>query len=222
MLNYWVQNMNDTFYILGSAVGPHPYPTMVRDFQRCIGEETRKQILEFEGRLPDAIVACIGGGSNAIGMFAPFIDDLEVQIIGVEAAGKGLDSLEHAATLTKGVKGVLHGFKTYVLQDENGEIAPAYSISAGLDYPGVGPEHAYLKDIGRVTYVAVTDKQALDALHLLTRTEGIIPALESAHAVAHVLELAPHMSKDKIIVVNLSGRGDKDVEQIANLKHTWI
>lgn len=216
-INYWVEHAEDTFYLLGSAVGPHPYPTIVHDFQQCIGSETRGQMLEMEGRLPDSVIACIGGGSNAIGMFGAFVDDKEVKIYGVEAAGKGLDTQEHAATLTLGTKGVLHGFKSYVLQDENSDILPVYSISAGLDYPGVGPEHAYLKDSGRVKYVAVTDKQAVDAFYLLSKTEGIIPALESSHALAYACEVAPAMHKDQIVVVNLSGRGDKDVEQIAAL-----
>lgn len=217
-LRYWVEHCDDTFYVLGSAVGPHPYPTMVRDFQKFIGIEARQQILEIEGRLPDSVIACVGGGSNAIGMFRGFLDDPGVKIYGIEAGGKGITTNQHAATLTLGTVGVLHGFKSYVLQDENKEILPVYSISAGLDYPGVGPEHAYLHDTGRVNYVAVTDKQAVDAFYLLAQTEGIIPALESSHALAYAVELAPQVSKDHIMVVNLSGRGDKDVQQIAALK----
>lgn len=216
-LTYWVANANDTFYLLGSAVGPHPYPTIVRDFQECIGNETRSQMLEMEGRLPDHVIACVGGGSNAIGMFSAFVNDESVKIYGVEAAGRGLDTKDHAATLTLGTKGILHGFKSYVLQDENNEVLPVYSISAGLDYPGIGPEHAFLKDSGRVQYVAITDKEAIDAFYLLSRTEGIIPALESSHALAYAAKLVPDLPKDQIVVVNLSGRGDKDVEQIAAL-----
>lgn len=213
-LRYWVSNVQDTYYILGSATGPHPYPMMVRDFQRVIGEETRQQILEAEGRLPDAIVACVGGGSNAAGMFHPFVEDAGVRLIGAEAAGKGLDTAEHAATMTKGRPGVFQGSLSYVLQDEFGQVLPAHSISAGLDYPGIGPEHAYLKEQGRAEYVPVTDREALEALQFLSRKEGIIPALESAHAIAHAIKLAPELGKDRIIVVNLSGRGDKDVESI--------
>lgn len=213
-LRYWVSNVQDTYYILGSATGPHPYPMMVRDFQRVIGEETRQQILEAEGRLPDAIVACVGGGSNAAGMFHPFVEDAGVRLIGAEAAGKGLDTAEHAATMTKGRPGVFQGSLSYVLQDEFGQVLPAHSISAGLDYPGIGPEHAYLKERGRAEYVPVTDREALEALQFLSRKEGIIPALESAHAIAHAIKLAPELGKDRIIVVNLSGRGDKDVESI--------
>lgn len=216
-LTYWVANANDTFYLLGSAVGPHPYPTIVRDFQECIGNETRSQILELEERLPDHLIACVGGGSNAIGMFSAFVNDESVKIYGVEAAGRGLDTKDHAATLTLGTKGILHGFKSYVLQDENNEVLPVYSISAGLDYPGIGPEHAYLKDSGRVQYVAITDKEAIDAFYLLSRTEGIIPALESSHALAYAAKLVPNLPTDQIVVVNLSGRGDKDVEQVAAL-----
>ena len=218
-ISYWVEHADDTFYLLGSAVGPHPYPTMVRDFQQCIGREARNQILEIEGRLPDSVIACVGGGSNAIGIFSAFLEDKDVSIYGVEAAGKGIHTKDHAATLTLGQKGILHGFNSYVLQDEKGQVLPAYSISAGLDYPGVGPEHAYLKDIGRVEYKAVTDQQALNAFYLLAKTEGIVPALESSHAVAYMLELAPTMTSDQIIIVNLSGRGDKDVAQIAALKN---
>ncbi|MFB5265959.1 tryptophan synthase subunit beta [Paenibacillus enshidis] len=217
-LRYWVSHVHDTFYILGSAVGPHPYPMMVRNFQRVIGDETRRQILESEGRLPDVVVAAIGGGSNAIGMFYPFIEDKEVALVGVEAAGKGMDTDLHAATMSKGTHGVFQGSMSYLLQDEYGQVQPAHSISAGLDYPGVGPEHSYLKDIQRAKYVPITDAEALDALQLLCRTEGILPALESSHAVAEVVKMAPGMSKDDIIVICLSGRGDKDVESI--MKHT--
>ncbi|MGO4787660.1 tryptophan synthase subunit beta [Paenibacillus sp. 2KB_20] len=213
-LRYWVSNVEDTFYVLGSAVGPHPYPMMVRNFQRIIGDETRKQILETEGRLPDVILAPIGGGSNAIGMFYPFLEDKEVGLIGVEAAGKGVDTDFHAATMSKGTHGVFQGSMSYLLQDEYGQVQEAHSISAGLDYPGVGPEHSYLKDIERVQYVPITDQEALDALQLLCRTEGIIPALESAHAVAHAVKMAPAWTEDDIVVINLSGRGDKDVESI--------
>lgn len=213
-LRYWVANIEDTHYILGSALGPHPYPEMVRDFQSVIGKEARQQILTQEGKLPDIAMACIGGGSNAIGLFAPFINDSTVELIGVEAAGMGLETCEHAATLTKGEVGILHGSKMYLLQDEDGQVIEPYSISAGLDYPGVGPEHSYLADIKRAKYVAVTDEEALAAFHLLSRTEGIIPALESSHAIAHLIKLAPTLSKEKVIVVCLSGRGDKDVIQI--------
>ncbi|MDF9840311.1 MULTISPECIES: tryptophan synthase subunit beta [unclassified Paenibacillus] len=213
-LRYWVSNVEDTFYILGSAVGPHPYPMMVRNFQRIIGDETRRQILEAEGRLPDLLVAAVGGGSNAIGMFYPFMEDESVGMIGVEAAGKGVDTPFHAATMSKGTHGVFQGSMSYLLQDEHGQVTEAHSISAGLDYPGVGPEHSYLKDIERAKYVPVTDKEALDALKLLCVTEGIIPALESAHAIAHVAKIAPGLSKDDIVVICLSGRGDKDVESI--------
>ncbi|MDN4618007.1 tryptophan synthase subunit beta [Paenibacillus sp. PsM32] len=213
-LRYWVSNVEDTFYILGSAVGPHPYPMMVRNFQRIIGDETRRQILDIENRLPDTVVACIGGGSNAIGMFYPFIEDTDVNLIGVEAAGRGIDTPLHAATMSLGTKGVFQGSMSYLLQDEYGQVQPAHSISAGLDYPGVGPEHSYLKDIKRVQYVPVTDAEALDALKLLCRTEGIIPALESSHAIAHVVKIAKDMSSDQLLVICLSGRGDKDVESI--------
>jgi tryptophan synthase beta chain len=213
-LRYWVSHVEDTYYILGSVVGPHPYPMMVRDFQRVIGDEARKQILEAEGRLPDLVIACVGGGSNAMGIFYPFVQDESVRLIGVEAAGRGIDTEEHAATMTKGTHGVFQGSMSYLLQDEYGQVQPAHSISAGLDYPGVGPEHAYLKDSKRAEYVPITDQEALDALQLLSRTEGIIPALESAHAIAHTLKVAPTMSSDQIIVVSLSGRGDKDVESI--------
>lgn len=213
-LRYWVSNVHDTFYILGSATGPHPYPKMVRNFQRIIGDETRRQILEAEGRLPDMLVAAVGGGSNAIGMFYPFVEDEQVQLVGVEAAGKGVDTPYHAATMTKGKKGVFQGSMSYLLQDAHGQVLPAHSISAGLDYPGIGPEHSYLKDIKRAVYYPITDQEALDALSLLCRTEGIIPALESSHAVAQVVKLAPTMDSDQIIVICLSGRGDKDVESI--------
>ncbi|MNM91634.1 Tryptophan synthase beta chain [compost metagenome] len=213
-LRYWVSNVQDTFYILGSATGPHPYPMMVRNFQRIIGDETRRQILESEGRLPDMLVAAVGGGSNAIGMFYPFVEDTSVQLVGVEAAGRGVDTEYHAATMTKGTKGVFQGSMSYLLQDAFGQVLPAHSISAGLDYPGIGPEHSYLKDIERAKYYPITDKEALDALQLLSRTEGIIPALESAHAVAQVVKLAPSMTRDQVIVICLSGRGDKDVESI--------
>jgi tryptophan synthase beta chain len=213
-LRYWVSHVDDTYYILGSVTGPHPYPMMVRDFQRIIGIETREQILESEGRLPDVIVAAVGGGSNAIGIFHPFIEDTSVRLVGVEAAGRGIDTEEHAATMTKGSPGVFQGSMSYVLQDEGGQVLPAHSISAGLDYPGIGPEHSYLKDIKRAEYVPITDAEALDALHMLCRLEGIIPALESAHAIAQAVKLAPTMGKDEIMVINLSGRGDKDVESI--------
>lgn len=213
-LRYWVSHVQDTFYILGSAVGPHPYPLIVRNFQRVIGDETRRQILETEGRLPDTIVAAVGGGSNAIGMFYPFVGDADVEFIGVEAAGKGIDTPLHAATMSLGTKGVFQGSMSYLLQDEYGQVQPAHSISAGLDYPGVGPEHSYLKDVGRAKYVPITDEEAITALKLLCRTEGIIPALESAHAVAHAAKIAPEMGADRILVICLSGRGDKDVESI--------
>jgi tryptophan synthase beta chain len=213
----WVENIEDTFYIIGSAVGPHPYPTMVRDFQRVIGDEVKKQILEKEGRLPDYIVACVGGGSNSIGIFYPFIGDKDVKLIGVEAAGLGIDTDKHAATIAKGSLGVLHGMMTYLLQDEDGQIMPVYSISAGLDYPGIGPEHAHLMETGRAKYVPISDKESIDAFMELCNTEGIIPAIESAHAVAEAIKFAPKLDKDKIIVVNLSGRGDKDVDTIAQV-----
>lgn len=208
----WVTNVHDTYYLLGSVVGPHPYPVMVRDFQSVIGHEAREQILAKCHRLPDYIIACVGGGSNAIGIFHSFINDKEVKLTGVEAAGRGLGTGEHAASLVAGRVGVLHGARSYVLQDSSGQIQETHSISAGLDYPGVGPEHSYLKDIGRVSYVAVTDDEALEAFRLLCRTEGIIPALEPAHAIAHAVRLAGSLSKDRIIMVNLSGRGDKDLD----------
>jgi tryptophan synthase beta chain len=214
-LRDWVANVNYTFYIIGSAAGPHPYPAMVRDFQTVIGNETRAQMLEREGRLPDLIAACVGGGSNAIGMFHPFLDDPEVEIHGVEAAGEGADTQRHAATLSKGTPGVLHGARSYLLQDRDGQILEAHSVSAGLDYPGVGPEHSWLKDQGRVKYFSVTDKEALDAFMVLSKVEGITPALESAHAVAHIMRTAPAMAKDKLIAICLSGRGDKDVFSVA-------
>ncbi|WP_028544264.1 tryptophan synthase subunit beta [Paenibacillus taiwanensis] len=213
-LRYWVSHVEDTFYILGSVVGPHPYPMIVRDFQRIIGDETRKQLLEMEGRLPDAVVAAVGGGSNSMGMFYPFIEDKQVRLIGVEAAGKGIDTEEHAATMTLGRPGVFQGSLSYLLQDKHGQVQPAHSISAGLDYPGVGPEHAHLKDCARAEYVPITDREAIEALQLLCRTEGILPALESSHAIAHAVKLAPVMSPDQLLVICLSGRGDKDVGTI--------
>lgn len=212
----WVAHVADTYFLVGTVAGPHPYPAMVRDFQAIIGIEMKKQILEAEGRLPDVIVAAIGGGSNAMGIFHPFLDDKDVRLIGVEAAGHGLDSGQTAASISRGRSGVLHGNRTYLLQDEDGQILEAHSISAGLDYPGVGPEHAWLHEVGRAEYVGVTDVQALDAFQLLTRTEGIIPALESSHGLAHVARIAPEMSKEDIIVLNLSGRGDKDIYTVAH------
>ena len=212
-LNAYINDPN-SFYLLGSAVGPHPYPTIVRDFQSVIGKETKKQIIKAEGRLPDACIACVGGGSNAIGMFYPFVEDKSVTLIGVEPGGKGDKLGEHAATITFGTPGVLHGFSSYLLQDSQGEAAMVYSISAGLDYPGIGPEHAMLKDLGRAQYVLARDSEAVEAFFTLCRTEGIIPALESSHALAHALKIAPTMSKDKILVVCLSGRGDKDLDQM--------
>lgn len=214
----WVTNIDNTFYIIGTVAGPHPYPAMVRDFQTIIGREAREQIQQHEGRLPDALVACVGGGSNAIGLFHPFIDDKDVAIYGVEAAGDGIETGRHAAPLCAGQPGVLHGNRTYLVEDENGQIIETHSISAGLDYPGVGPEHAWLKDVGRAEYVAIDDKEALQAFHDLTKIEGIIPALESSHALAYATKLAPTMDKDKIIIVNLSGRGDKDIHTVANLE----
>lgn len=213
----WVTHVRDTFYVLGSVGGPHPYPMIVRDFQKIIGEETKIQILEKENRLPDCIIACVGGGSNAMGIFYPFVGDQNVALIGVEAAGHGVDTKFHAATLTQGTKGVLHGAYSYLLQDEEGQILEAHSVSAGLDYPGVGPEHSYLKETGRVEYVSITDKEALEGFELLCRTEGIIPALESAHAIAHAMKVIPQMSQDQIVVINLSGRGDKDVHTVSGL-----
>ncbi|HEX4304382.1 MAG TPA: tryptophan synthase subunit beta [Rhizomicrobium sp.] len=214
-LRDWVTNPYDTFYIIGSAAGPHPYPGMVRDFQTVIGAETRIQMQDREGRLPDLVVACVGGGSNAIGMFHPFLDDTGVEIHGVEASGDGTETERHAATLTKGTPGVLHGARSYLLQDRDGQIQEAHSISAGLDYPGVGPEHSWLKDQGRVKYFSATDKQALEAFVLLSKLEGIIPALESSHAVAHAMRVVPQMDKDRLIAICLSGRGDKDVATAA-------
>ncbi|MDA8353526.1 MAG: tryptophan synthase subunit beta [Firmicutes bacterium] len=213
-IRHWVSHVEDTFYLIGSVVGPHPYPEMVRNFQRVIGDETRAQLLEKEGRLPDDVVACVGGGSNAIGMFTAFLEDESVRLHGVEAAGEGLETRKHAATLTKGSHGVIHGSLTYLLQDEFGQVTPAHSISAGLDYPGVGPEHAHLKERGRVRYTTAEDGEALEAIRLLCRTEGILPALESAHAVAEAVKIAGEKSHDDIVVICLSGRGDKDVESI--------
>lgn len=213
-IRHWVEHVEDTYYIIGSVVGPHPYPQMVRDFQRIIGDETREQILAKEGRMPDALVACVGGGSNAMGLFYPFLEDKDVLMFGVEAAGEGIETERHAASLTKGTPGVLHGAMTILLQDAFGQVQPAHSISAGLDYPGIGPEHAHLFTSGRVRYVPVTDQEALEAFMLLTRTEGIIPALESSHAISYAVKLAPELAKDAILVVNLSGRGDKDVHTI--------
>jgi tryptophan synthase beta chain len=214
-LRDWVTNVHDTFYIIGTVAGPHPYPMLVRDFQSIIGEETREQMIEREGRIPDSLVACIGGGSNAMGLFHPFLDDRSVQIYAVEAAGEGLDTARHAASLAKGVPGVLHGNRTFLLQDADGQITEAHTISAGLDYPGIGPEHAWLHDVGRVNYVSATDKEALDAFQLLSRIEGIIPALESSHALAQVIKLAPKLPKDHLMAVCLSGRGDKDIYTVA-------
>ena len=216
-LGAWIGDIENTFYLLGSAVGPHPYPAMVKHFQSVIGREAKEQVMELENRLPDYLVACVGGGSNAIGLFADFLDDKDVAIHGVEPSGRGLTPGDHAASITLGTPGVLHGFKAYLLQDENGEPAPVYSISAGLDYPSVGPEHCYLKDIGRAEYYTASDAEAVAAFFALSRAEGIIPALESAHAVAHAMKLAPTLDKDKIILVNLSGRGDKDVAQIERM-----
>jgi len=215
----WVTNVESTFYIIGTVAGPHPYPMMVRDFQRVIGDECLTQMPPMIGRQPDAVIACVGGGSNAIGIFYPYIEHVGVRLIGVEAAGLGVDSGKHAATLSAGSPGVLHGNRTYLLQDANGQIIETHSISAGLDYPGVGPEHAYLKDIGRAEYVGITDEEALAAFHYLCRTEGIIPALESSHAVAHAMKLAPTMRPDQHLLVNLSGRGDKDIGTVADLSH---
>lgn len=214
----WVTNVDNTFYIIGTVAGPHPYPAMVRDFQAVIGREAREQCLEMTGKLPDALVACVGGGSNAIGLFYPFINDKSVRLYGVEAGGEGLETGHHAAPLNAGSPGVLHGNRTYLMEDKDGQIIETHSVSAGLDYPGVGPEHAWLKDSGRATYVAINDDEALAAFHNLTRTEGIMPALESSHALAYVDKLAPDMSKDEIIVINLSGRGDKDIQTVAALK----
>lgn len=214
-LRDWVANVDNTYYLIGTVAGPHPYPTMVRDFQCVIGDEVREQLHEAEGRLPDSLVACIGGGSNAMGLFHPFLDDESVRIIGVEAAGHGLETGEHCASLTGGRPGVLHGNRTYLLQTEDGQIKDGHSISAGLDYPGIGPEHSWLNESGRVEYVSVTDKEALDAFQLCTRLEGIIPALEPSHALAHVAKIAPDLPKDHLMVMNLCGRGDKDVFSVA-------
>jgi tryptophan synthase beta chain len=213
----WVTNVLDTYYCIGSVMGPHPYPTMVRDFQRVIGIEARQQIMDVEGRLPDVLLACVGGGSNAMGLFHPFIDDENVQMIGVEAAGEGLESGRHGAALSAGAAGVLHGMRSLVLSDDDGQIFEAHSISAGLDYPGVGPEHAHLRDSERATYVTADDESALDAFLYLSRMEGIIPALESAHAIAHARVLAPTLSGDAIVLINLSGRGDKDAPLVRNI-----
>jgi len=216
-LRDWITNVRNTFYIIGSVAGPHPYPVMVRDFQKVIGEEAKRQMRAQEGKLPHHIVACVGGGSNAMGIFYPFINDRGIRMYGVEAAGQGLRTGKHAASISAGKVGVLHGNKNYLLQDNNGQVNPAHSISAGLDYPGVGPEHCYLHDVKRVSYVAVTDKEALKAFQTLTRIEGIMPALESAHAIAYVMKLAPPLKKDTLVLVNLSGRGDKDIHIVADL-----
>ncbi|WP_295895920.1 tryptophan synthase subunit beta [uncultured Bartonella sp.] len=216
-LRDWVSNVRDTYYLIGTAAGPHPYPEMVRNFQSVIGKETREQILEREGRLPDMLIAAVGGGSNSIGLFYPFLDDKTIKIIGVEAGGRGLQGNEHCASMTAGSPGVLHGNRTYLIQNDDGQILEGHSISAGLDYPGVGPEHSWLKDSGRVNYVPILDTEALEAFQLLTRLEGIIPALESSHAVAQAIKEAPKMDKDQIIIVNLSGRGDKDVHTVGTL-----
>ncbi|GKU25515.1 tryptophan synthase beta chain [Clostridium folliculivorans] len=216
-LKYWVSNVFDTHYVMGSVLGPHPFPMIVRDFQSVIGNETKKQIMDIEGKLPDAVVACVGGGSNSMGMFYPFIKDETVELIGVEAAGEGVETERHAATITKGEVGVLHGSMMYILQNRSGQIQEAYSISAGLDYPGVGPEHCYLKDIERAKYSYIDDNEALEGFKLLTKLEGIIPAMESAHAIAHTVKIAKNYGKDKVIVVCLSGRGDKDVERVSEI-----
>ena len=218
----WTRRMEDTLYVLGSVMGPHPFPMMVRDFQKVIGKEIREQLMEKEGRLPDAVIACVGGGSNAMGAFYEFIPDEQVRLIGCEAGGLGIDTEKHAATLSRGTTGIFHGMKSVFCQDEYGQIAPVYSISAGLDYPGIGPEHAHLAEIGRAEYVPITDREAVEAFEYLSRTEGIIPAIESAHAVAYARKLAPKMGKDQIIVVNLSGRGDKDVAAIARYRGVEI
>jgi tryptophan synthase beta chain len=213
----WMGSVEGTHYIIGSVAGPHPFPMMVRDFQSCIGRETRQQSMQIEGRLPDCIIACVGGGSNAAGIFYPFIDDDSVRLIGVEAGGRGSALGQHAATLSLGKPGVLHGMLSYVLQDDDGQTADVHSVSAGLDYPGVGPEHSYWKDSGRVEYASITDAEALEAFELLAKLEGILPALESAHAIAHLAKIAPKMSRDQMVVVNLSGRGDKDCQEVARL-----
>ena len=214
-LRDWVANVNDTFYIIGTVAGPHPYPEMVRDFQSIIGKETKEQILDQEGRLPDQLIACIGGGSNAMGLFYPFLDDKSVKITGIEAGGMGLQGEKHCASLTAGRPGVLHGNRTYLLQDDDGQIIEGHSISAGLDYPGIGPEHAWLKESGRVEYFAITDSEAVEAFKICTKTEGIIPALEPSHAIAHLINIAPNLSKNDLVVMNLCGRGDKDIFTIA-------
>ena len=214
-MRYWVANVKDTFYIIGTVAGPHPYPEMIRDFQSVMGTEAKEQMMEKEGRLPDSLVACIGGGSNAMGLFHPFVDDESVQIFGVEAGGYGVDTDQHAASITGGKPGILHGMKSYYLQDEDGQIQEAHSISAGLDYPGIGPEHAWLNDIGRVNYVSVTDDEALEAFQYLSKMEGIIPALEPSHAFAHVKKMAPTLPQNHIIIMNLCGRGDKDIFTVA-------
>jgi tryptophan synthase beta chain len=217
-LRDWVSNVEDTYYLIGTVAGPHPYPAMVRDFQNIIGDETRRQMQKAEGRLPDTLIACVGGGSNAMGLFHPFLDDASVKMIGVEAAGLGIPTGKHAASLNGGTPGVLHGNRTYLLQTDDGQIIDAHSISAGLDYPGIGPEHSYLFDKKRVDYVAISDDEAIEAFHLLTRLEGIIPALESSHAIAHAAKIAGTLAKDHLIVINLSGRGDKDINTIATLQ----
>ena len=214
----WVSDVDDTYYIIGTVAGPHPYPMMVRDFNSVIGRESRAQVLEHAGRLPDACIACVGGGSNAMGLFHAFLDDADVALYGVEAGGSGVETGKHAAPLSAGRPGVLHGNRTYLMQDSDGQITPAHSISAGLDYPGVGPEHSWLKDTGRATYVAVNDDEALEAFHACTRTEGIIPALESSHALAYAMKLAADMRPDDIVVVGLSGRGDKDIQTVAAIE----
>jgi tryptophan synthase beta chain len=214
-LRDWVAHVEDTFYVIGTVAGPHPYPTMVRDFQCVIGDETRVQLHEAEGRLPDTLVACIGGGSNAMGLFHPFLDDSSVRMIGVEAGGSGIETGKHAASLNGGLPGVLHGNRTYLLQDDDGQIIDAHSISAGLDYPGIGPEHSWLNDLGRIEYVSITDREALDAFQLCSRLEGIIPALEPAHALAHVAKIAPRLPRDHLLVMNMCGRGDKDIFAVA-------
>ena len=213
----WVTNVRNTFYIIGSVAGPHPYPMMVRDFQSVIGRESKDQIMEAEGKLPDLLVACVGGGSNAMGLFYPFMDDVEVKKLGVEAAGHGIETKQHSATISVGSVGVLHGSKTYLLQDENGQVQGAHSIAAGLDYPGVGPEHSYFNDEGAVEYTAVTDNEAREGFSFLSKTEGIMPALETSHAIAKVMDIAPNMSKEDIIVICLSGRGDKDIHSVTNI-----
>lgn len=213
-LRFWVANVETTYYLIGTVAGPHPYPAMVRDFQSIIGEETKEQIIKHEGKLPDSLIACIGGGSNAMGLFHPFLDD-EVRIIAVEASGEGINSGKHAASLNAGMPGILHGNRTFLLQNQEGQITDAHSISAGLDYPGIGPEHAWLHDIGRAEYVSITDKEAIDGFQVCTRLEGIIPALETAHAIAHVIKIAGDLDKNHVIVLNMSGRGDKDMDTVS-------